>query len=307
MSEVFRTPHLSAEVKVLLLAMAVHMDEAGRFSVLREEVAAMLDCSERRVTSKQKAAIDAGYLSRASVGHRGHTAEFQAEIPGTDRGTTGVTQSVPIGGRQASPNRGERVTPTSTLSPEERVTPTSTLSSDRGTTGVTQRPRKGDDRRPPTTYTHAEQSESADAAVVASPSDEKNDQEKKTNTARNRASDRFDEFWSAYPRRVGKGAARKAWAKALKNGADPDEVIWGARAYANSPRRAEADIQYTAHPATWLNAERWDDEPEPAAAPSQPRRPSTADQRVADIEALRLEMLGDPGRPSLNIVRGELA
>src|SRR5690606_4335947 len=29
-----------------------------------------------------------------------------------------------------------------------------------------------------------------------------------------READAFDEFWAAYPRRVGKGAARKAWAKA---------------------------------------------------------------------------------------------
>lgn len=89
------------------------------------------------------------------------------------------------------------------------------------------------------------------------------------NTQRAKASnqpDRFDEFWVAYPRKVAKPAARKAWASALKSGADPEVVIWGARAYASSPRRRESDIRYTAHPATWLNSERWNDEAEPETA-----------------------------------------
>ncbi len=30
--------------------------------------------------------------------------------------------------------------------------------------------------------------------------------------------DDFDEFWTAYPRKVGKGGARKAYAKAVKKG-----------------------------------------------------------------------------------------
>lgn len=102
----------------------------------------------------------------------------------------------------------------------------------------------------------------------------------------------FDKFWATYPRRIAKGAARKAWDKALKNGADPEEIIWGARAYATSPRRTAADIQYTAHPATWLNGERWADEDEPEHPTALPM--STADKRVAEIQALKREMCG-PG------------
>src|SRR5690606_1449835 len=85
-----------------------------------------------------------------------------------------------------------------------------------------------------------------------------------------READAFDEFWAAYPRRVGKGAARKAWAKATKKAA-PEESNAGRHRYAASPprqppdpRRQSADIRYTAHPSTWLNAERWTDEIEPA-------------------------------------------
>jgi hypothetical protein len=111
----------------------------------------------------------------------------------------------------------------------------------------------------------------------------------------------FAEFWKTYPKRVAKGAARKAWIKALKNGADPEAVIFGARRYATDPRRVEADSKYTAHPATWLNAERWDDEPEPEYRPAAPL--STTDQRMADAQALKVRLFGT--RPP-NVIPGEI-
>jgi len=72
------------------------------------------------------------------------------------------------------------------------------------------------------------------------------------------ADDAFDAFWATYPRKEGKGQARKAWARAVK--ATPAEtVIAGAQRYAR--QRAGQDPQYTAHPTTWLNGERWTDQP----------------------------------------------
>lgn len=68
----------------------------------------------------------------------------------------------------------------------------------------------------------------------------------------------FDAFWTAYPRKVGKGQARTAWAKAIK-AADPATITAAATRYATE--RAGADPKYTPHPATWLNGERWTDEP----------------------------------------------
>ena len=69
--------------------------------------------------------------------------------------------------------------------------------------------------------------------------------------------DRFDEFWSEVSRKIGKGQARKAWTAALKK-ADADTIITGIRRYA-AERRSE-NPKFTAHPATWLNGERWEDE-----------------------------------------------
>lgn len=69
----------------------------------------------------------------------------------------------------------------------------------------------------------------------------------------------FDRFWRIYPRRVGKGDARKAWAAAIKKGADTRTIIAGAERYA--AERAGQDERYTAHAATWIHGERWTDEP----------------------------------------------
>lgn len=69
----------------------------------------------------------------------------------------------------------------------------------------------------------------------------------------------FDEFWSIYPRRVAKLAAKKAWDRAIKNGSSPDIIIAGAHRYARERRQAED--RYTKHPATWLNGGCWMDDP----------------------------------------------
>jgi SOS-response transcriptional repressor LexA len=72
--------------------------------------------------------------------------------------------------------------------------------------------------------------------------------------------EQFDEFWDVYPRRVGKVAAEKAFRKSADR-VDPLEIIAGARRYAEDPNR---EPEFTAHPTSWLNAGRWDDELIPA-------------------------------------------
>ena len=70
----------------------------------------------------------------------------------------------------------------------------------------------------------------------------------------------FDNFWELYPRKIGKGAARKAYAEAIRK-AGPDDIEAGVarfRAGLNG-----TDPKFIPHPATWLNAERWLDDPPP--------------------------------------------
>ena len=71
-------------------------------------------------------------------------------------------------------------------------------------------------------------------------------------------------FWSAYPRKTGKGAARKAWAKATDR---PPilAILANIQAHVDSDQWQREGGQFIPHPATWLNQKRWDDEPGPQA------------------------------------------
>lgn len=71
--------------------------------------------------------------------------------------------------------------------------------------------------------------------------------------------DHFEKFWSVYPLKQAKGAARRAFEKAAQV-ADFETIIAGAVAYAGDPNRSPS---FTKHPATWLNAECWADGPLP--------------------------------------------
>ncbi len=69
----------------------------------------------------------------------------------------------------------------------------------------------------------------------------------------------FAEFYARYPRKVGPGHARKAYAKALKK-ATHDDIMFGLSQ--QLPSMEATDKQFIPHPATWLNRESWSDEPE---------------------------------------------
>lgn len=75
----------------------------------------------------------------------------------------------------------------------------------------------------------------------------------------------FEEFYAAYPRHVGKEAARRAFVKAVKTKAPAADIIEGARRYAAATAASGTETRYIAHPATWLNAGRWSDDMQDAA------------------------------------------
>lgn len=89
----------------------------------------------------------------------------------------------------------------------------------------------------------------------------------------------FEMFWTHYPRKVAKIAARKAFDKAAKI-ADVDTIVEGAQRLAADPNLPGKDEeQAIPHPASWLNAGRWDDPPLPPRLNS--RRPSQTQPRPA--------------------------
>lgn len=72
----------------------------------------------------------------------------------------------------------------------------------------------------------------------------------------------FAEFWGRYPRRVGKANAKKAYDKATKT-IDHDDLMFALSQHL--PSLTANDPKYIPHASTWLNAERYHDEPEQLA------------------------------------------
>lgn len=68
----------------------------------------------------------------------------------------------------------------------------------------------------------------------------------------------FETFWSLYPRREGKGAAKKSFVAVAKK-TKPETIIEGLQK--QLPALNGRERKYVPMPATWLNQERWEDEP----------------------------------------------
>ncbi len=76
----------------------------------------------------------------------------------------------------------------------------------------------------------------------------------------NKQQDLFNQFWQAYPKRVGKGAAERAWTKI-----NPDKNLFEQMLFAiyqakHSRQWQKNSGQYIPNPSTWLNQKRWEDE-----------------------------------------------
>ena len=92
----------------------------------------------------------------------------------------------------------------------------------------------------------------------------------------------FDTFWVNYPRKVGKGQAKKAYEKALKV-ASRDEILAGAKRLTDDPNLPE--LTYVKHASTWLAAESWTDEPFPTRHVTNDKQQGI-DERTAHAKKL---------------------
>lgn len=71
---------------------------------------------------------------------------------------------------------------------------------------------------------------------------------------------RFDEFWLAYPRKVGKAAAWRKWQSLAPDDALTRDIIQAVQQQAQTPQWQKDEGQFIPHPSTYLNQERWTDE-----------------------------------------------
>lgn len=76
----------------------------------------------------------------------------------------------------------------------------------------------------------------------------------------------FNSFWEVYPRKLGKGEAKAAFAKAV-NKFGAEIILEGVTRFAADPNLPA--VQFIPRAATWLNQERWEDEPYTPMSPEQ--------------------------------------
>lgn len=100
----------------------------------------------------------------------------------------------------------------------------------------------------------------------------------------------FQRFYDAYPRKVGKPAARRAWAGARRK-AEAEAIFNGLQRWLAYWR--DKDSQFVAHPSTWLNQERWNDDPG-----LNGREYATNDQQQQALAKLRERVTGNTGPAS---------
>lgn len=79
----------------------------------------------------------------------------------------------------------------------------------------------------------------------------------------------FDEFWSAYPKKVGKDDARKAFLKRKPDGELLALMLAAIAAQRESQAWTRDGGQYIPNPSTWLNQGRWQDETDPVQQSSE--------------------------------------
>jgi hypothetical protein len=123
---------------------------------------------------------------------------------------------------------------------------------------------------------NASTSSSVSSSNTPSNSPEENEEFEEKEEPQNR----FDEFWKAYPRKVSKADAKKAWRKIAPDTALADKIIAAVKIQAKTEKWVK-EPEFIPYPASWLNSERWEDEI--SNAPVQ----RTFDDKVAEMAALR--------------------
>lgn len=102
------------------------------------------------------------------------------------------------------------------------------------------------------------------------------------------AEEDFEAWWKLYPRKASKGSARKAYRTARKK-VSAEILSDGVSRFAAQVRANGTEQQFIAHASTWLNGERWLDEPE---------QPRNAAQSAAS-RALAVDLGCNTTRPEI--------
>lgn len=106
----------------------------------------------------------------------------------------------------------------------------------------------------------ADRAKKAAAARWEKEGDKKRKREKRREEASNASSmDGFEDFWTAYPRKTGKGKAEEAWKKHEAHKITL-KILTTIRKLKISHAWTKDGGQFIPHPTSWLNSKGWEDE-----------------------------------------------
>jgi hypothetical protein len=236
--------------RAILIRLVVHRQKDGRCDPGYDPVAKELGVNRKTVVGAVDAGVLAGWLAP------------------------------PIRGRRANANfiftfAGQEVPPDGTSRTDQEVPPD-------GTSRTDQEVRLSELRSTAFCVKKSVKKEASQATSEASTghghlTGKENGQKKDSHT-----DEAFERWWPHYPRKVAKGAALKAYRQARRKASEA-ELLSGVMRYAHE--RTDQDDKYTKHPATWLNAECWNDAP--TASPA--RKPSYNDSIERGLKAARVD------------------
>ena len=108
----------------------------------------------------------------------------------------------------------------------------------------------------------------------------------------------FEKFWAAYPKKVGKQAAQKAWSRLKPNNELTETILQAIERQKSSIQWSTNNGQFIPNPTTWLNQGRWEDEVQtPTGCSSGVQSGYTLGESelnaIARLKQLRDEIKGD--------------
>jgi hypothetical protein len=90
----------------------------------------------------------------------------------------------------------------------------------------------------------------------------------------------FDRFWSAYPKKMGKQEALKAWEKISPKNGLVEKMLSALEIQRKWPEWNKAGGQFIPRASTWLNGKRWEDE---ITVEGQSAEETYIDKKLKDI------------------------
>jgi len=123
----------------------------------------------------------------------------------------------------------------------------------------------------------------------------KNREEKKRTDKRVGTDEKFDLFWAAYPKKVAKKYARKAWDKLDVSDSLQTSILSAIKAQRQTDAWQKDKGQFIPHPTTWLNGGNWDNDVGGNGKPERtPEELATIEQAKKVRESLRVAEVDKP-------------